>query len=62
MQDAVAMFENPYYIIVAVPFYTKEATHEKLMEAVNKKMDEGYDVLGAPFFGEEMMYQAMKRK
>ena len=49
------------YIIVAVPFHADAATHEELARKVNERLDAGYDLFGAPFFSEEMMYQAMTK-
>ena len=47
------------YIIVAVPFHADAATHDELARKVNEKLEVGYELLGAPFLSEEMMYQAM---
>jgi hypothetical protein len=49
------------YLIVAVPFHADAATHDELARKVNEKQGAGYDLHGAPFFSEEMMYQAMTR-
>ena len=49
------------YIIVAVPFHADAATHDELARIVNEKLTAGYELLGAPFLSEEMMYQAMTR-
>lgn len=49
------------YRIVAVPFNGDEPTHETLESKVRKLMLEGFAPLGAPFFGVEMMYQAMTK-
>ena len=49
------------YIIVAVPFHADAATHDELARKVNEKLTAGYELLGAPFLSEEMMYQAMTR-
>ena len=49
------------YIIVAVPFHADAATHDELAQKVNEKLTAGYELLGAPFLSEEMMYQAMTR-
>ncbi|MDR3455951.1 MAG: DUF1737 domain-containing protein [Verrucomicrobiae bacterium] len=49
------------YIIVAVPFHADAATHDELALKVNEKLAAGYELLGAPFLSEEMMYQAMTR-
>ena len=49
------------YLIVAVPFHDDAATHDELARKVNKKLAVGYDLLGAPFLSEEMMYQAMTK-
>ena len=49
------------YIIVAVPFHADAATHDELAQKVNEKLNAGYELLGAPFLSEEMMYQAMTR-
>ncbi len=47
------------YIIVAVPFHADAATHDELAQKVNEKLSAGYELVGAPFLSEEMMYQAM---
>lgn len=52
----------PPYIIVAVAFNGKRPTHQELAEAVNFQVSEGYVPLGAPFEGEDAMYQAMVLK
>jgi len=49
------------YIIVAVPFHADAATHDELARKVNEKLNAGYELYGPPFFGEEMMYQAMTK-
>jgi hypothetical protein len=49
------------YIIVAVPFHADAATHDELARKVNEKLSAGYELVGAPFLSEEMMYQAMTR-
>jgi hypothetical protein len=49
------------YIIVAVPFHADAATHDELARKVNEKLSAGYELVGAPFLNEEMMYQAMTR-
>lgn len=49
------------YAIVAVPFHADAATHDELARKVNEKLTAGYELLGAPFLSEEMMYQAMTR-
>ena len=49
------------YIIVAVPFNADAATHDDLARKVNEKLNTGYELLGAPFLSEEMMYQAMTK-
>ena len=49
------------YIIVAVPFHADAATHDELARKVNEKISAGYELVGAPFLSEEMMYQAMTR-
>ena len=49
------------YLIVAMPFHADAATHDELAQKVNEKLDAGYELLGAPFLSEEMMYQAMTR-
>ena len=49
------------YTIVAVPFHADAATHDELARAVNEKLNVGYELLGAPFLSEEMMYQAMTK-
>jgi hypothetical protein len=54
--------KNPIeYTIVAVPFHADAATHEELSHKVNEKLTDGYELLGAPFLSEEMMYQAMTK-
>ncbi len=50
------------YIIVAMPFHADAATHDELARKVNKKLNEGYELYGPPFFSEEMMYQAMTKQ
>ena len=49
------------YIIVAVPFHADAATHDELARKVNEKLSVSYELLGAPFLSEEMMYQAMTK-
>jgi hypothetical protein len=49
------------YLIVAVPFHADAATHDDLAQKVNERLDAGYELLGAPFLSEEMMYQAMTK-
>ena len=49
------------YIIVAVPFHADAATHDELAQKVNEKLTRGYELFGAPFLSEEMMYQPMTR-
>ncbi len=49
------------YIIVAVPFHADAATHDELARKVNEKLSAGYELVGAPFLSEEIMYQAMTR-
>ena len=49
------------YTIVAVPFHADAATHDELARKVNEKLSAGYELVGAPFLSEEMMYQAMTR-
>jgi hypothetical protein len=49
------------YTIVAVPFHADAATHDELAQKVNEKLTAGYELLGAPFLSEEMMYQAMTK-
>ena len=49
------------YIIVAVPFHADAATHDELAGIVNEKLSAGYELYGAPFLSEEMMYQAMTK-
>ena len=49
------------YIIVAVPFHADAATHDELARQVNEKLSVSYELLGAPFLSEEMMYQAMTK-
>ena len=50
------------YIILAVPFHADADTHDELAQKVNEKLTAGYELLGAPFLSEEMMYQAMTRQ
>jgi hypothetical protein len=52
----------PKYIIVAVAFYGKKRTHEELMAQVNEHIGHGYEPLGPPFMGVEMMYQALIKR
>jgi hypothetical protein len=47
--------------IVAVPFHADAATHDELARSVNEKLSSGYELHGAPFLSEEMMYQAMTK-
>ena len=49
------------YAIVAVPFHADAATHDELARKVNEKLSDGYELLGAPFLSEAMMYQAVTR-
>ena len=49
------------YLIVAVPFHADAATHDELARKVNEKLSAGYELVGAPFLSEEMMYQAMTK-
>ena len=49
------------YLIVAVPFHADAATHDELARKVNEKLNDGCGLYGAPFFSEEMMYQAMTK-
>ncbi len=49
------------YIIVAVAFHADAATHDELVRKVNEKISGGYELYGAPFLSEEMMYQAMTK-
>ena len=49
------------YLIIAVPFHADAATHDELARKVNEKLCCGYDLLGAPFLSEEMMYQSMTK-
>jgi hypothetical protein len=49
------------YIIIAVPFHADAATHDELARKVNEKLGGGYELCGAPFLGEDMMYQAMTK-
>ena len=49
------------YLIVAMPFHADAATHDELARKVNETLDAGYELLGAPFLSEEMMYQAMTK-
>ena len=50
-----------FYKIVAEPFHGRTPTHESLEKKVQELVNDGYEPLGAPFFGEEMMYQAMTK-
>ncbi len=47
------------YKIVGVSARGEIPTHEDLVKEVNKCLKHGYQPLGRPFFGEEMMYQAL---
>ena len=49
------------YLIVAMPFHADAATHDELARKVNEKLAAGYELLGAPFLSEEMMYQGMTK-
>ena len=49
------------YLIVAMPFHADAATHDELARKVNEKLSSGYELLGAPFLSEDMMYQAMTK-
>jgi hypothetical protein len=49
------------YSILAVPFHADGATHDQLVTKVNDKLKDGWELHGAPFLSEEMMYQAMTR-
>jgi hypothetical protein len=49
------------YTIVAVPFHGDAATHDELARKVNEKLGDGCELYGPPFFGGEMMYQAMTK-
>jgi hypothetical protein len=49
------------YLIIAMPFHADAATHDELARKVNEKLGIGYELLGAPFLSEEMMYQAMMK-
>jgi hypothetical protein len=49
------------YLIVAVPFHADAATHDRLASKVNEKLSAGYELLGPPFLGQEMMYQPMTK-
>jgi hypothetical protein len=50
------------YLILSASFNVEIATHKSLMDKVNEKIGEGYDLLGPPFFGPEALYQAMTRR
>jgi len=50
------------YRIVAQAFHGAKATHLDLEEKVKELLEQGYEPLGAPFNGEEMMYQAMIKR
>jgi hypothetical protein len=47
------------YVIVAVPFHADAATHDELARKVNEQLRAGYELVGAPFLSEDMMYQSM---
>jgi hypothetical protein len=49
------------YVIVAVAFHADAATHDELARKVNEQLRAGYELVGAPFLSEDMMYQAMTR-
>ena len=49
------------YLIIAMPFHADAATHDELAKKVNEKLEAGFELLGAPFLNEEMMYQAMTK-
>jgi len=49
------------YIVVAVAFHADAATHDELARKVMEKLGSGYELFGAPFLSEEMMYQAMTK-
>jgi hypothetical protein len=49
------------YIIVAVPFHADAATHDDLARKVNEKLNDGYELLGAPLLSKEIMYQPMTK-
>jgi hypothetical protein len=49
------------YTIVAVPFHADAATQDELARKVNEKLCDGYELHGAPFLSEQMMYQAMTK-
>ena len=49
------------YIIVAVPFHAEADTHDELARKVNEKLNAGYELYGAPFLSEGMMYQPMTK-
>ncbi len=49
------------YTIVAVPFHADAATQDELARKVNEKLRGGYELHGAPFLSEQMMYQAMTK-
>ena len=46
---------------MAVPFLADAATHDDLALKGNEKLTGGYELCGAPFLSENMMYQAMTR-
>ncbi len=50
-----------HYEILAVARHGGKPTHEELAAKVNQKLGEGYALLGQPFFGEKMMYQAVTK-
>ena len=49
------------YIIVSSRFQVSKTTHEDLTDTVRQKLKEGYEPLGRPFVGGELIYQAMVR-
>ena len=57
------MSDNNDYIIVTSQRTppTPGGSHEALMISVNEKLAEGYKPLGAPFYQERIMFQAMFR-
>jgi hypothetical protein len=55
------MYSSIEYLILAVPFHADAATHEELAQKVNEQLSAGYELYGAPFLSEEMMYQAMTK-
>lgn len=49
------------YEILCAKAFGENPTHEQLQEIVQAKLKEGWEPLGAPFFSEDAMYQAITR-